>query len=76
MHFSSCLADYNLTLVRSDKNLTIGHPAVRRVVLRDVTVLFLIDLPRLESHIHTLILLDEVLVGLVTGDEDHILVHV
>ena len=76
MHFSSCLADYNLTLVRSDKNLSIGHPAVRRVVLRDVTVLFLVHLSRLERHIHALVLLDEVLVGGVAGDKDHILVRV
>ena len=76
MHFSSWLADNNLALVRSDQNLAIGHPAVRSVVLRDMTVLFLIYLPRLKSHIHALVLLDEVLVGLVAGDEDHILVHV
>ena len=49
---------------------------MRCIVLRDVTVLFLVHLPGLERHIHALVLLDEVLVGLVTGDEDHILVHV
>ena len=76
MHLSSSLADDDLALVRSDENLAIGHPAVCRVVLRDVTVLFLVHLPGLESHVHTLVLLDEVLVGGVAGDEDHILVHV
>ena len=41
-----------------------------------MTVLFLVHLPGLERHVHALILLDEVLVGGVAGDEDYILVHV
>ena len=49
---------------------------MRRIVLRDMTVLFLVHLPGLERHIHALVLLYEVLVGRVAGDKDHILVHV
>ena len=47
---------------------------MRRVVLRDVAVLFLVHLLRLESHIHALVFLDEVLISLVSCDEDCILV--
>ena len=47
---------------------------MRRVILRDMAVLFLLNLTHLGSQ--SLILLDEVLVSLVSGYEHNVWVHV
>ena len=64
------VAKQDLALVRANEDLATFKPAMRRVVLRDVTVFFLVDCARLQSQI--LILLLEVLVGLFTSDEQHV----
>ena len=44
-HFAVVFAENHLPLVRTDQNPAIGHPAMRRIVLGDVTVLLLVHLP-------------------------------
>ena len=44
-HFTVVFAENHLPLVRADQNPAIGHPAMRRIVLGDVTVLLLVHLP-------------------------------
>ena len=48
---------------------------MRRIVLRDVAVLFLVHLLRLESHIQAFVFLDEVLISGISCNEDCILVR-
>jgi hypothetical protein len=72
--FTVALAQDDLALVSANKDSALGQPAVSCVVLRDVTVLFLRDLPDLDGE-HA-VLVDVVLVGLVTCDKDDVLVEV
>ena len=65
-HFSTHVTEEDLTLVGAHKDFALGQPAVRRVILRNVAVLFLLNLTHLE--IQVLVLLDEVLVGLISRD--------
>ena len=55
-------------MVSANENFAFGQPAVSRVVLRDVTVLLLRDLPGLNLKISVFVLI--VLVGLVACYEN------
>ena len=62
-----------MTLVCADKDLAIIKPAMSRIVLRDMTVLFLCNCTLLGSEI--LIFPDKVLIGLIASYEDYVLLN-
>ena len=68
--FSVRITHDELTLIGTHKDLAIGQPAVRGIVLRNMTVLFLSDCFHLVLQV--VVLLHVILVGLVSSDEDDI----
>ena len=68
------LTQDDLALISANQDAAFRQPAVRRVILTDVAVLFLCDLTHLGRQ--NLVLLDEVFVSLVASDKHNVWVSV
>ncbi len=72
LDFTTGVTKHDLTRVCANKNLATLQPAMGRVVLRQMTVLLLVD--RAHLAVQGIVFFEVVFVGLVSSDENYVLI--